>query len=199
MEHKIINTGDYLLIVDDSEIKGGDWYIDLNLKQIFSKSNPQISKIDWQKKIISHLPLNNSTILEGVDLLPPIEDGVEELANTMFRNKIDSLEETHSDYILGVTEGYNKAKEKYKYTEENLKDIWEYVKNNRVTYKEYLQSLQQPKYPIGFESEMVCRNLGCMKMILNGENSVCCGDNMEPKTITNSQGLIQWIGEYIYD
>ncbi|MEY2869438.1 MAG: hypothetical protein RIR01_1929 [Bacteroidota bacterium] len=70
MEHKIINTGDYLLIVGDSEIKGGDWYIDLNLKQIFSKSNPQISKIEWQKKIIGHLPLNNSPILEDVDLLP---------------------------------------------------------------------------------------------------------------------------------
>jgi hypothetical protein len=25
MEHKLINTGDYLIIVDESEIKEGDW------------------------------------------------------------------------------------------------------------------------------------------------------------------------------
>jgi hypothetical protein len=41
-------------VVDDSEIKEGDWYYDSSLKQIFSKSNPEIIKIEWQKKI-THL------------------------------------------------------------------------------------------------------------------------------------------------
>jgi hypothetical protein len=73
------------------------------------------------------------------------------------------------------------------------------ITNNKFHYMDkYIQSLQQLKYPVGFKCEMVCRNLGCMKMILNGENSVCCGDNMEPKTITNSEGLTQWVGEWIY-
>ena len=68
-----------------------------------------------------------------------------------------------------------------------------------VSKNNLIQSLQQPKMPVGFKCEMVCENLGCIKMALNGENSVCCGDNMEPKTTNNSQGLTQWIGEYIYD
>jgi hypothetical protein len=176
MEHEIINTGDYLLIVDDSEIKGGDWYIDLNLKQIFSKSNPQISKIEWQKKIIAHLPLNNSPILEGVDLLPPFEDEVEKKLNENCNPKIAAI----------MIKGYNKAKEKYKYTEEDLKDIWKYVKNNRVTYEEYLQSLQQPKMPVGFKREFLENKLWGQK-----------GTGVYI-TETNSQGLTQWVGEWIY-
>jgi hypothetical protein len=74
MEHKLINTGDYLLIVNDSEIKEGDWCIDHlgKLSRYYSELK-EFKK--YFSKVISHLP-NNSPILEGVDLLP-LEDEVE--------------------------------------------------------------------------------------------------------------------------
>jgi hypothetical protein len=50
---------------------------------------------------------------------------------------------------------------------------------------EQLQSLQQLKMPVGFKCEMFG--------YVNPEW------NEFPKTITNSQGLTQWVGEYIYE
>lgn len=212
MEHKIINTGYYLLIVDDSEIKGKGFRLDLKRNSVgFIDDDIYYNERKYEfKKIIAHLPLNNSPILEGVDLLPPIEDEVEKLANEEFPDKStlgwkDSFSPSER---RGFRTGFNKAKEKYKYTEEDLRKAINlaYVSGGGGdTYQEckefvseQLESLQQPKMPVAFECETVCGNLGCMKMVLNGENSVCCGDNIKPKTTTNSQGLTQWVGEYIY-
>jgi hypothetical protein len=174
MEHKIINIGDYLLIVDESEIKKETYcYDSINNILVFYKGS--MKNIGFQK-VISHLPLNNSPILEGVDLLPSLEDEVEKKLNENCNPKIAAI----------MIKGYNKAKEKYKYTEEDLKDIWKYVKNNRVTYEEYLQSLQQPKMPVGFKREFLENKLWGQK-----------GTGVYI-TETNSQGLTQWVGEWIY-
>jgi len=210
MQHKIINTVDYLLIVDDSEIKEGDYYLfTWGGKQEIQRFKDQESDRENHeylyrtacKKTITHLPLNNSPILEGVDLLPPYsrhqEDGLEELGNRMFRNKIDSLEEIHSDYILGVTEGYQVAREKYKYTEEDMMkaidmaqdEEWvKYTDNEyRHIYSELdiIQSLHQ--YPIEFETEDVLTPSEIFY-----PNDV---PYSSPKTITTDQG-IQWVGKY---
>lgn len=74
MEHKTINTGDYLIIVDESEIKEEDWVADFRLdgRIIVSKWNEEDYEDGFffdTKKIITHLPLNNSPRLEGLDLL----------------------------------------------------------------------------------------------------------------------------------
>jgi hypothetical protein len=121
--------------------------------------------------VISHLPLNNSPILEGVDLLPPLEDDVEKLADEI--SKKHGFPERVTISRESFKSGYNKAKEKYKYTEE---DMWE----------------------IGFKCEIElceesckhnwCKHRGCQNPIR--------GDSI--KTTTNSQGLTQWVGEYIY-
>ena len=74
MEHKIIHTDSYLLVVDDSEIKQGDCYLSASGICFYLKPNKDC------KKIIAHLPLNNSSVIEGVNLLPPLEDNVEKLA-----------------------------------------------------------------------------------------------------------------------
>ncbi len=148
MQHKIITTENYLLVVDDSEIKKCDWYCTFWVNSYgITKSNGSLGDGYEHKKIIAHLPLNNSPMLEGVDLLPPLEDEVEKLARTYTVNTPDN----DPVRIYAFIAGYNKAKEKYKYTEDDLKDIWKYVLDNRVTYKEYLKSLQQPKMPVGFE------------------------------------------------
>lgn len=193
MTHKIINTGDYLLIVDESDIKENNYvYVEGHVKPQMCKGFENNGDVlcynnlpylkEKTKKVISHLPLNNSPILEGVDLLPPLEDEVEKKLNENCNPKISAI----------MIKGYNKAKEKYKYTEEDLKDIWKYVKNNRVTYEEYLQSLQQPKMPVGFkcEIEKPSSSFGAHMANFFGQSI--------PKTTTNSQGLTQLVGEYIY-
>jgi hypothetical protein len=195
MKHKIIQTENYLLIVDDSEIKEGDYYLFTwgGEQDIQRFQNQEEDKIKHQrlyettcKKIISHLPLNNSPILDSVDLLPPLEDDeVEKLAKQWcLINNYNSEDMIHSNYINYIRvyqlfiQGYNKAKEKYKYTEEDLKKAIKLargIKEGKDTFtaediagctevcthnwkyefsdEEIIQSLQQPKMPIEFEYE----------------------------------------------
>jgi len=153
MQHKLINIGDYLLIVDDTEIKEGDWIIGefafngivvrRNVKHY--GTNKTIHNAYWTysgethqqlsnaKKIISHLPLNNSPILEGVDLLPSLEDD-------------------------NMPVGFSTLEQ------------WYNPKTNKAGY-----SLP--------EVTGLNDNDGCY---------------MVHSVITNSQGLTQWVGEYIY-
>jgi len=210
MTHKIINTGDYLLIVDESEIKEGDWIIGefafngtiirKNVKHY--GSNKTINNDYWTysgethqqlsnaKKIIAHLPLNNSQILEGIDLLPPLEDDINKIAR--------EYEIATGGFPISFKAGYNKAKDKYKYTEEDLKECVMYIlrdlnAHNEVdkpvnfvwvdSFEKYIQSLQQPKMPVGFKCEV---------------DYVPSTFNTWKKTTTNSQGITQWVGEYIY-
>ena len=207
MLHKLIKTENYLLVVDDSEIKEGDWifanqgvHIVTDVKDDkypYGTLNNKGDKIyhhkSW-KKITSHLPLNNSPILEGVDLLPPLEDEVEKLA----RDNASMCEDDWED-------GYNKAKEKYKYTEENILIIrnklvsmlpkgdvsaWDVIvaaSKYTIWFDNYIQHLQQPKIPVGFESED--------EVYMYSIN----GDTMKPKTTTNSQGQTVLVGTYKYE
>lgn len=94
MTHKIIHISDYLLVVDESDIKDGDWVYFECLP--YGKEIKQVTKIinntfdskegfgyglEYCKKIIAHIPLHNAPFLEGVDVLPPLEkDDVEKLA-----------------------------------------------------------------------------------------------------------------------
>jgi hypothetical protein len=187
MEHKIINTETYLLIVDDSEIKEGDFFMtDDNRIELYA---PDWRAREWHKKIIAHLPLNNSPILEGVILLPPLEDEVE----IPMRNQT-------IDYSYGYRQGYNKAKEKYKYTEEDLMKAIDMAREYNpdvvgFTKNEIIQSLNQPKMPVKFVCEM-------KKDYRKNDDGEPIGlpvhETNKPKTTTNSQGIIQWVGEYIY-
>jgi hypothetical protein len=203
MKHSIIKTDNYLLVVNDSEIKEGDYRVNIQRNTIhlvdeepsyFNKRN------DVFKKIISHLPLNNSPVLEGVDLLPPLEDDVEKLAEE-FKSSYKKVGVT--DYeVSSFTVGYNKAKEKYKYTEEQMKRIYEKGysagrnelnsrESDKIKY-DYIQSLQQPKTPVAFECEMVTMNKGYTE-----ESDYPYQQCDIPKTTTNSQGFTQWVGQYI--
>jgi len=193
MEHRIIYTGAYLLIVDDSEIKEGDFFMtDDNRIELYA---PDWRAREWHKKIIAHLPLNSSPILEGVDLLPPIEDEVEKLAKEYGELICNKDGTARFDF----KRGYNKAKEKYKYTEEDIMKavVFGYRQNGRNGHidneeeREFIQSLQQPKMPVGFECEMED-----VKTLKNRAGGVTYFG--KPKTTTNSQGLTQWVGEYIY-
>jgi hypothetical protein len=208
MTHKIIQTENYLLIVDDSEIKEGDYYLFTwgGEQDIQRFQNQEEDKIKHQrlyetacKKIIAHLPLNNSPILDGVDLLPPLEDDeVEKLAY-----KYNPVMKLDNEFIRSAFKaGYNKAKEKYN---KNLIDWIDNISNSIFAlqasqielkmleqFKNKVQSLQQTKIPIGFECE-IKKTEGRLMVIPP------CKHCIKPKTITNSQGINQWVGKYIFD
>jgi hypothetical protein len=189
----IINTGYYMLIVDDSEIKKETYcYDSINNILVFYKGS--MKNIGFQK-VISHLPLNNSPILENVPLLPPLEDD-----NIHFGD----LRNVDVDSFMS---GYNKAEEKYNLTLDKLLDLyieesgygmdmWSKEENatmNIVT--KIIQSLQQPKMPVGFKCEIEAMNIDEIREQGKGFLNT---NTKKLKTITNSQGLTQLVGEYIY-
>jgi hypothetical protein len=203
MTHELIKTENYLLVVDDSEIKEGDCGYNGNMwkvTHIGKESNESfglmyakeygLDKLGYGKtiltlpknlkKAIAHLPLNNSPILEGVPLLPPLED---DESICPYPEEKQNAVDWHN--------GYNKAREKYKYTEEDIdKAYWagmKFVGEDKGSYKEFIQSLQQPKYPVEFESED--------EVYMYSIN----GDTMKPKTTTNSQGQTVLVGTYKYE
>jgi hydroxymethylpyrimidine pyrophosphatase-like HAD family hydrolase len=202
MKHDIIKTDNYLLIVSDEEITIGEYYAH-NQKptgiRILICENYTLP-ID-AKKIISHLPLNNSPILEGVDLLPPLEDEVKKLADAL--GFYDSTEDNKGNRTTkAFIAGYNKAKEKYKYTEEDLRIAIQQAFLSGVERLEdfgkvesmLMENIQQPKYPIGFKCEME-----------TPYTDAYAEDRMrrfygkpKPKTTTNSQGQKVWVGTYVY-
>jgi hypothetical protein len=193
MQHKLIKTDNYLLVVDDSEIKTGD-YVLSNLMEvnIFGR----LYTPSLYKKIIAHLPIN-APILEGVPLLPPLEDEVEKLARTYTVNTPDN----DPVRIYAFIAGYNKAKEKYKYTEQDMLEfaIWRSTTVFTEPYTplgEFIlwESLQQPKLPVAFACEMITMNKGYT------EKSDYPYQQCDiPKTTTNSQGQTQLVGTYIYE
>jgi hypothetical protein len=155
---------------------------------------------DWddenQFAIVAHLPLNNAPIIEGVPLLPPIE---EDISNLTFQAYKEQDKWTWGEFKDIFPAGYNKAKEKYKFTKEDLfmlaaKVVNDIAKNkgntdwNMFTTPKMIaeEFIQQPKYPVAFEMKVV-------GITDDGDNYI-----EQPKTITNLQGLTQVVGNYIY-
>jgi len=91
MIHDIIKTDNYLIIVDDSEIKG--WYYDFYINKVKHSGGAEYVENGITKKIIAHLPLNTSPVLEGVDLLLPLEDGNYPVA---FEQEDEVINETYT-------------------------------------------------------------------------------------------------------
>jgi hypothetical protein len=209
MTHKLIKTDNYLLVVDDSEIKVGDFCYDEeadpghNNQKGVTKCLRTASDSYWNKhckKIVYHLPLNNVPTLKGVPLLPPLEDDVHEIGLKKYPIYpfYDGDELRHSDtndeLREGFIEGYNKAKEKYKYTEEDLRKCWKACLDfnkpaggdSGINLEDFIQSIQQPKMPVAFE----CEEIYCGYM----EDEAL----MKPKTTTNPQDQTVLAGKYIY-
>ena len=158
MKHKLIKTDNYLLVVDDSEIKDvrpyeGKWQLEKGY--ILNKFPDYLTDLSECKIVIAHLPLNNSPIIEGVPLLPPldVDDDIEELF------KSDEFYPMNSDvYPILVNQafikGYNKAKEEYKYTEEDMIKAFAYGRTLEPfdSFEDFIQSLSQPKMPTHFKA-----------------------------------------------
>jgi hypothetical protein len=248
MEHKLINTGDYLLIVNDSEIKEGDWYlrynksvmkctkIKLSFNEVLNKEetiilskgcgDPYERSKKNIKKIIAHLPLNNSPRLENVGLLPDLPLLEDDIYDT-------NIQVVGSDKVTTIKDFLKKHnKEVREYTEEDIRKAFikgvsvtgegynaEYPANDGSSVEEffgfradeYIKSLQQPKIPVGFECEIqhyyhtiYYHDVSFVQCTKEQYDSIkkeipSCPLKKEIKTITNSQGLTQWVGEYSFD
>lgn len=179
MTHPIIKTDNYLLITSEEEIKsldaewGGWWH--------------------GGKKVIAHLPLNNSLIHKGVPLLPPLPNEEyfdEKLLTEEYEQGLKrGGSEYAGGYCEGLFDGFFKAKEKYKFTEEDMIKAFEYGK----TLKGYdwigdlIESLSQPKLPVGFKCEME-------RIEVNYRNGFLINTMSQPKIIN---GVMQ--GEWIFE
>jgi len=204
MKHKIIYTNDYALTVSDEKIKDvrlykGKYHLEDGLT--INKFPNYLTDLGACKLIIAHRPLTDAPILEGVPLLPEFsqEDAVVELA-------LRTYPFGNSERNALIT-GYNKAKETYKYTEEDLRKAIDMATTRRhedtvlfFRSDEIIQSLQQPKRPKYFECEMEpkYKHIGAVKGIYGSgfrKQNLMYG---LPKTITNPQGQKELVGSYTY-
>ena len=228
MTHKLIKTENYLLVVDESEIKVHDYYFRYNksvirctkIESVFNEAfnkneviiyshgtgDPYQRSSDYLKKIIAHLPLNGSPILEGVDLLPSIEDDVYELAEQSWECCQTCTESDKYMYKNGYVHGYNNANSVRAFNIKELSqlmhdayslikgfsmdEVWsewdESVKQRVYDMLVKIQSLHQ--YPTEFETEDVLTPSQIFY-----PNDV---PYSYPKTITTTQG-VQWVGKYL--
>jgi hypothetical protein len=222
MKKELIKTDNYLLVVDDSEIKKGDWFLsnDNEILKCTKKEDkfvwyerftvPEVSKTSQPfsihvnlnpKKVIAHLPLNDSPILEGVPLLAPldVEDDVEKLNEDLFDKGSDNI--LHPQYQMRTffNIGFNKAKEKYKFTEEDMINFACKVYNENyhkddsffTTAEALIKSFSQPKTPSHFDFTMHTVR------IPYGDDGWQTIETVI-KTTTNSQGQQVACGKYIY-
>jgi len=208
MKHILILTDNYLLVIDNSEIKELNYIYDLDMKRIVVADDLKVStskaSLCWYyKKIISHRPFNGAPYLVGVDVLPPTwRDSGEEESKTnfaeVFYRLLKNTYPTFEEWIEAI-EYRKQSREKYKFTEEVVRQAYLFGKSmmSPNNFEKYLQSLQQPKYPIAFECET--------ERVEN--NDVVFEDgsfNKWPyryvtKTIINSEGRAEWVGKYIYE
>jgi hypothetical protein len=101
MTHKLIKTDNYLLVVDDSEIKVGYYITDKYRVWQWEDDSSLLGR----HKIIAHLPLNGSRILESLPLLP---SGIELIFETIGgKFGLESIDE--HDQVDGYFDTYKEA------------------------------------------------------------------------------------------
>jgi hypothetical protein len=205
MRYPVIKTDSYSLIVNDDKIRMGDYYVDdyfLLRKCVVDDSEYWSNRKDY-KKLIAHRPLNNAPHIDGLDVLPPSwRDNGEDIYKLAedYTNKRNYLAEEAQGFI----DGHSKAREKYKFTEEDMMEAMEiysdwvqdvdsdtFYKTYKLKLRQVIQSRQQPKYPIAFESVDidVHQDTGLhLKKV-----------GTEPNKITNAEGRIEWVGEWVYE
>jgi len=194
MKHELIKTDNYLLVVSDKEITeqtGNDTIFNKNLNKITAGV---YDDDDNQFKVLAHLPLNEAPYLEGVDVLPPLDESVEDMMRSIVSNDDASKE--------GFITGWHLCKQTYKYTEDDLRKAifmaqeWKSIVKSKgeqwIDYKyhfqEITQSLDQPKLPIAFDSHT--------QRFADKNNILKQWDG--PRTTTNSEGRTEWVGKYLF-
>ena len=204
MTHKIIQTQDYLLVVDENQISvNGEigYYKDCNVFQTYQSKLDLTGNIYKHfKKVLAHLPLNNSPVLEGVDLLAELPTQLDlyleiDTECALLEDVLHGKEGKRISYIRKLFGDYKAATKTY--SEEDLESAFNYGyffkedeikepnKSSPHTFSDLINSFNKPKLPVGFEAETI----GANKI---GE------DTLTVKTIPNEQGIPVWQGTYLY-
>ena len=211
MTQELIKTDNYLLAVDDAEINVGDWFYDdaRQVRKAVMGDGLYWAVRNGYKRILAHLPLNNAPILEGLPLLPPIENEAETLAFRHTNPLTDYLSAKEFNCMKeGFKSGYNQAREKYKFTEEDMKRCFEVGQKHGSLYKgnnfyRFIQSLSQPKTPTHFEFEMKCGRCYSTEPDNDCWSAKECSRGYDFDdiilTTTNAQGQEIACGKYIYE
>jgi len=187
MKKELIKIDNYLLVVDDSEIQYDDYYVtwDNNYNPPKYEVYVMVSGVNGEnpKKIIAHLPLGDSTIIEGVPLLPPLEVN-------------DGYVYEDGYNVISHRRGYDGAREKYKFTDADMKYMFEcgrnFQNNAEITFTIALEYLSQLKMPTHFEFEREVAVFGN-----HTDYDAELEDYVRPKTTTNTQGQEVACGKYI--
>lgn len=203
MKHELVKTENYLLVVDDSEIKEGDFCLaDIISSDFYGvvKYNGAFAK-HYYKKIIAHLPLNDSADLKRVLLLPPLEveddfNPIDEYDKEYLSSLTFDGKSFVSDVLLATRLGYNKARETYKFTEEDIEKAIAYGLNCKrmdageipyMTMGDFYESLSRPKIPTHFEVEMGTKYFEDSRW------------ETHPMLVDNKEGQTILLGTYIYE
>lgn len=226
MKHNLVRIDDYLFVMGDHYKSDKFPYLvieKLNTGEysIWQVDNPN----DWDEKtqyqILVHVPLNGAPYLDGVDVLPSFnyEDDVDSICMKDLQDFFGTdihLTPKGEEYISIFKTVYNKCREKYKFTEEDMLQAAKYGYEFRDTTsfpehnfedscinntKQWLKSRQQPKLPIGFECEVEpkFKHIGSTKEVKGSGSRIKNKYAGNPKTFTNAEGRTEWAGKYIYE
>lgn len=178
MKYNIIKTTKYLIIIDDSHIGYNDY--------TYQESSNLITRYNnsYSKKIIAHLPLNSSSKLEGVDLLPDYEDEADRWISDKYSTESDSMEKA---YFKGAEWGYREATKKWCYSRDFV-----LMMLHKVALRYHKEGCQSGGIAIGGDSlQGVRRELSDM---LDGMMGLRIPVAFEKRG--KERGV--WIGEWIY-
>jgi len=211
MKHELIKTEDYILVVSDEVIEDVRPYVGryhLEKGNMIYQFPTYLTDLTYCKLIIAHLPLNEAPYLDGVDVLPEIEGDLHiydalGYAGSEGHPDPQAFSDKQMALFKGYADGFEKAKETYKYTAADLRKAifmaqeWKSIVKSKgeqwIDYKyhfhEIIQSLNQPKLPIAFESYT--------QRFADSDNILKQWDG--PKTFTNSEGRTEWFGKYKFE
>lgn len=201
MKYEIIYTEEYALIVSDVEIKDvmpfiGKYHLEKG--QIINQFPNYLTDLGDCKLIIAHRPLTDAPILGWIPVLPAFsfsqQDDVKQLSLEM---GLEFYVGGNYDFENGVRKGYNKAKETYKYTEEDLRKSMTmyqelFTKGVVGSEEQVIASIQQPKRPKYFTIKSTKMNLDEIREQGKGFLNA----NTDKSVTINSQGQTELIGDY---
>jgi hypothetical protein len=213
--NSFIVTENYLLVVSDDDIKWREDFLDLTDNTLWKNdSETPMSKTLFPecKKIIAHKPLNGASFIDGVDELPECGFDVRKLSIEMGN---EFYVGGNYDFENGVRKGYNKAKETFNFTKQDMIDFAcevfnTHYYNGDMSFKKRAEAMicsyttNNNVIPIGFECEFETFFIYNGKEYLQHEVpksaiNKLLKTNRKIKTITNSQGRTEWVGKYVYN
>jgi len=176
---KIIETPEYYLAVSDEKPTVGNQIIYETDTQSVNTTCSDYTENEFDFVIKAYQPKGNASELD----LPLLPEMVVEPRG------FDEFEYSEEDLRKAINMGIDLWMNSM--TEDSAELI-------EADYQKIIQSLKQSKTPKWFVAEISCDYIGCPKLVLNGTNSICCGDKTGLKT-TTINGKTYLVGSYLFE